>query len=97
MPTEPDALWQRLVEEARLNPDPKPEVPYGFATRVVARWKSSAEPTLLEAMSSLSQRFFMIGVGAFALCAVFCFWPVDTTSSWEGDWSPSALAPEEIL
>ena len=43
-----DEQWKRLTKMARKAPAaPEPEMPYGFATKVVALWpKQSVEPTL---------------------------------------------------
>ncbi|MEW6304912.1 MAG: hypothetical protein AB1705_15670 [Verrucomicrobiota bacterium] len=57
--------WDRLIEAARQAPEPAmPEAPFGFATRVVARWQSAPPPTLLSVWELLARRIL---VGA---CAV---------------------------
>ena len=45
-----DPDLKRLMSWARRAPEPEPaEVPFGFSTRVVARWHPEESPTLLAA------------------------------------------------
>jgi len=64
-----DEQWQRLAKLARQAPKvPEPEMPYGFATRVVAQWpKVSAEPALEIIWEKFALRFLGI---AFAIMAI---------------------------
>lgn len=57
-----DANWRRLVKAARTAPRPEPtEAPYGFATRVIARWQESPAPSLLGVWEFLSLRVLAFG------------------------------------
>lgn len=60
--------WNRLVKLARQAPPaPEPEMPYGFATRVVARWPSSAAPSAWTVWESLSGRILAVSCALMIL------------------------------
>ncbi len=60
-----DEKWPKLAALARKEPAaPTPELPFGFSTRVVARWQSSAKA----AMPSLWEWFSVRGL--LVACAV---------------------------
>ena len=56
--------WDKLVKLARQAPkDAEPEMPLGFATRVVANWpKTSASPSLEVIWEKLSLRFLGVAM-----------------------------------
>ena len=64
-----DEQWQRLAKLARQAPKaPEPEMPYGFATRIVAQWpKANAEPALEIIWEKFALRFLGL---AFAIMLV---------------------------
>lgn len=60
--------WDKLVKLARQVPKAaEPEMPLGFATRVVANWPKAAAPSLEAIWEGLSLRF--LGV-AFAIMII---------------------------
>lgn len=58
-----DQQWQRLVKAARTAPaHPLPEsAPFGFAARVVARWREQPLPSLFNVWRMLSVRVLAFG------------------------------------
>lgn len=57
-----ESQWDRLVQTARTAPPrPLPEAPFGFATRVVARWAEQQMPSLFNLWKLLSLRVLAFG------------------------------------
>jgi hypothetical protein len=81
--SEPKDNWQRLARLARQAPKPAGEgAPFGFATRVAARWATGAAPTpsawdVLEALSLRS----LVVAGALMVAVLFTSYDV-TTPGW---------------
>jgi hypothetical protein len=71
--------WQSLTQAARNAHDDRFEMPPGFATRVLARWKEAPEESLLEVMTLLSKRFLMASALLFLLSTVLAASLVDVT------------------
>lgn len=66
-----DSTWRRLVKAARTAPRPASmEAPYGFATRVVARWQAAPAPSLLGVWEVLSLRVLAFGCAATVISLV---------------------------
>ena len=78
--SEPRDNWQKLARLARRAPKPAEEpVPFGFATRVAARWASGETPTpsawdVLEVFSLRS----LVVAGALMVAVVFVSYDVAT-------------------
>lgn len=81
--SEPKDNWQKLARLARQAPKPAgTEAPYGFATRVTARWAASEPPApsawdVLEAFSLRS----LVVAGALMVAVLFVSYDV-TTPGW---------------
>ena len=68
---EPNDNWQRLARAARHAPAPAPpELPHGFATRVVARWQAGETFAAPSAWEWLSLR--ALGWVAAVMVASLC-------------------------
>lgn len=66
-----DSTWRRLVKAACTAPRPAAmEAPYGFATRVVARWQAAPVPSLLGVWEFLSLRVLAFGCAAMVISLV---------------------------
>ena len=61
--------WKLAAAAARRTADePEPQAPYGFATRVVARWQTAPAPSLIAVWQRLAWR--VLGGVAVALAAM---------------------------
>jgi hypothetical protein len=64
-----DADLDRLLRAAaRLPNEPPDEVPFGFETRVVARWGASGKRELLE-LARLLRHVLLVSLGVIALAS----------------------------
>ena len=76
--SEPQDHWQRLARRARQGPQPaEATAPYGFATRVAARWSSgeSAAPSAWEVLEMFSLRSLVVA-GALIVAVGFASYDV---------------------
>lgn len=72
--------WQRLARLARQAPKPaEAEVPFGFATRVAARWSSgeSLAPSAWDVLEAFSLRSLVVA-GALMVAVLFVSYDVAT-------------------
>lgn len=67
--------WDKLVKLARQAPKgPEPEMPLGFATRVVANWPKAVETPSLEAIwERLSLRFLGVALAILVVTVGFSY------------------------
>jgi hypothetical protein len=72
--------WKRAAAAQRGLADPAPAAPFGFATRVVARWRSMPMPSLAVLWQRLAWR--VLGGVAVALAAMLA---IDTALSPQDD------------
>jgi hypothetical protein len=83
--------WQKLARAARLAPQPPATgAPYGFATRVVARWQADEAPATPSPWEWLSIR-------ALAVAALLMVAALGTSFDLLGqDWTPEAPADDVL-
>lgn len=63
--------WNRLVQLARKAPaEAEPEMPLGFATRVVAHWQPAAAPSLWTVWEKLSGRMLAASCALMIVCGL---------------------------
>ena len=60
--------WKIAAAAQRADSEPEQQIPFGFATRVVARWKAAPAPTLNQVWQRLAWR--VLGGVAVALAAM---------------------------
>ena len=61
--------WKIAAAATRLaDNEPEPQAPFGFATRVVARWQAAPAPSLIQVWQRLAWR--VLGGVAVALAAM---------------------------
>ena len=78
--SEPQDHWQKLARLARQAPKPAQEpVPFGFATRVAARWSAGESPALSgwDVLEVFSLRSLVVA-GALMLAVGFASYDVAT-------------------
>ncbi|MEN9575506.1 MAG: hypothetical protein RL514_3361 [Verrucomicrobiota bacterium] len=78
--SEPNDNWQKLARLARQAPKPaEAAAPFGFATRVAARWSSGESPTpsAWDVLESLSLRSLVVA-SALMVAVVFASYDVAT-------------------
>lgn len=78
--SEPKDNWQKLAQLARQAPKPAEEaVPFGFATRIAARWSSSESPapSTWDVLEMFSLRSLVVA-GALMVAVVFVSYDVAT-------------------
>lgn len=78
--SEPRDNWQRLARIARQAPSPAGEpAPFGFATRVAARWAASEPvgPSTWDVLELLSPRSLVVA-GALMVAVVFVSYDIVT-------------------
>lgn len=78
--SEPLDHWEKLARLARLAPKhAEAAVPFGFATRVTARWAAgeSPEPTSWDVLELFSMRSLVVG-GALMVAVAFASYDVVT-------------------
>jgi hypothetical protein len=64
--------WQEGAAAARrATPEESPEAPLGFATRVVAQWRSRAAPSLLSLWQGQAWRTLKVAVALLVLAFLF--------------------------
>jgi hypothetical protein len=64
-------IWARLSRLARQAPAEEPALaPFGFATRVVARWRAGGAPSVWQAWGLLSSRALALSCLALAISAL---------------------------
>lgn len=80
--------WQSLAQAARHAPDERFEMPPGFTTRVLARWKEAPEESLPEVIIVLSKRFLMASALLFILSTALAAAWVDVS-----EWTPNWIEP----
>lgn len=69
--------WQTLAQQARsLGEEPLPELPFGFATRIIALSKQSPAETFEELLNAFGLRalFVTLGIGLIGAGFVFSDW-----------------------
>jgi hypothetical protein len=96
--SEPKDNWQKLVHLARQAPQPaKAEVPFGFATRVAARWAAGepAAPTAWEVWEQFSLRGLVLA-GALMVVVVFTSYDL-VTPGWTQDYTMADAAVDPIF
>jgi hypothetical protein len=71
--------WQTTTQAARRAPAEAFEMPPGFATRVLARWKEAPEESLMEVMILFSKRLLMVSAVLFILSTALAAMQVDVT------------------
>ncbi|MBI3878754.1 MAG: hypothetical protein HY301_01650 [Verrucomicrobia bacterium] len=62
-----DNLWKKLVTAAKQTPVPDPGAPFGFSTRVVARWLAGGKPQP-SVWELLSMRSLAVAVTVMLIC-----------------------------
>ncbi|MFZ4765379.1 MAG: hypothetical protein ACOYMN_10535 [Roseimicrobium sp.] len=67
----PYSAWSRLSRLAARAPEPVAEVPFGFATRVVASWQADRRERALVAFEWLTLRGLAVAALIFASSAAF--------------------------
>ena len=68
-----DQTWQKLSRLASHAPENPADVPFGFATRVVAAWKSSPAEGFLAALDGVTWRGLMVATGVLGVCALLSY------------------------
>jgi len=63
--------WNRLARRAAQAPPDAADLPFGFAARVVAAWRSSPGEGFFAALEGLTWRGLAVAVAIFCGCAAF--------------------------
>ena len=75
--------WQKLSQLASRAPRDEAAMPFGFATRVVAAWKSSSAEGFFAALEGLTWRGVAVAAGVLGVCAVFGYESLSSAFSGE--------------
>jgi hypothetical protein len=62
--------WLKLARLGAQASRNELEMPFGFATRVVAAWKSSPSEGFLAAFEGITWRGFMVATGVLGVCTL---------------------------
>ena len=84
--------WARLARNAAQAPADVTAVPFGFATRVVAAWKSSPSEGFFAALEGLTWRGVAVAVAIFGGCAALGYDSVLSAMSGEADLAGSIFS-----
>jgi hypothetical protein len=68
-----DQSWQKLSRLASHAPQDGAAEPFGFATRVVAAWKSSPKEGFLAAFEGVTWRGLVVATGVLGVCALLSY------------------------
>lgn len=92
-----DKRWHSAAQAARLTPDEPAELPFGFATRVLARFESTPVEPWLDMLTALGLRAVLTTAVLFIASAALVVWQIDVmslTPTWiETPLSPSVFLP----
>ena len=93
--------WSTAAKTARQVPDDASEaVPFGFTTRLMARFQESPVEPWVDLMTALGLRAVVTSALLFAASAVLVFWQLDgvpLVSDWIDVPLPLPFTPEVLL
>jgi hypothetical protein len=87
--------WPRLARLGAQAPQEAAEMPFGFATRVVAAWKSSPGEGWFAALEGLTWRGLAVASGILGVCAVLGY--ESLVSAFSGDASQAGSYLSDLL
>ena len=87
--------WNKLTRLAAQAPADAADIPFGFATRAVAAWKSSPSEGFFAALEGLTWRGLAVALVIFGGCAAVGYDSLVTTIS--GDASQAGVFLSDLL
>ena len=88
--------WMKLALQAREAPAEGDDLPFGFSTRVITRWRTQPRESLQETWQRLTYRGLAVATGILAVSLVFGYETVSNVVGGEttlsGSWLENILA-----
>lgn len=91
-----DQRWQTAAQAARRVADEPAELPFGFATRVLARFENTPAEPWLDLLTALGLRAVLTSAILFIASAALVAWQVDFVSL-APSWVDAPLSPKLLL
>ncbi len=88
--------WQTAAEAARRAADLPEELPFGLATRVMARFQAAPVETWGDLLAALGLRAVFASAALFLASAALAVWQVDLVSL-APDWIETPFSPRILL
>ncbi len=89
--------WQMVAEAARRTKDEAAELPFGFTTRVLARFENTPAEPWVDLLTALGLRAMLTSAVLFLASAALVVWQMDfisLTPSWmDASFSPDFFLP----
>jgi len=94
--TDFDSRWQTITQAARRAPERADELPYGFSTRLLARWEGTPAEPWVELITALGIRAVLTSALFFLASAALVAWQMDFTS-FAPSWVDAPISPKLLL
>jgi hypothetical protein len=91
-----DQRWQTAAQAARLAATETAELPYGFTTRVLARFENTPVEPWIDLLTALGLRAVLTSAFLFIASAALVAWQMDFISL-APSWVDAPLSPRLLL
>ena len=91
-----DQRWHSAAQAARSAPDEPAELPFGFATRVLARFENTPVEPWVDLLTALGLRAVLTSAVLFFASAALVVWQLDVMSL-TPTWIETPLSPRVFL
>lgn len=91
-----DQRWQMAAEAARRTKDEPADQPYGFTTRVLARFQNTSAEPWVDLLTALGLRAVLTSAVFFFISAALVAWQMDFISL-APSWVDAPLSPKLLL
>jgi hypothetical protein len=88
--------WQAAAQAARRAKDESSELPYGFTTRVLARFQNTPVEPWVDLLTALGIRAVLTSAVFFFISAALVAWQMDFIS-FAPSWVDAPLSPKLLL
>ena len=91
-----DQRWQTAAQAARRVADERGELPFGFTTRVLARFENTPVEPWIDLLTALGLRAVLTSAFLFIASAALVAWQMDFISL-APSWVDAPLSPKLLL
>jgi hypothetical protein len=91
-----DQRWHSATQAARRDTGVPAEMPFGFSTRVLARFENSPTESWADLFAALGLRAVLTSAVVFCVSAVLVVWQMDVVSL-TPTWVDAPLSPQLFL
>ncbi len=88
--------WQMAAEAARRTKDEPADLPYGFTTRVLARFENTPAEPWVDLLTALGLRAMLTSAVLFLASAALVVWQMDFIS-FTPSWMDASFSPDFFL